>query len=312
MLLAMSMNRGEIIEQRPKISVITPSLNHGRFLRDTIESITMQTFEDFEHIVVDGGSTDDTLDILREYPHVRWISEKETDNNRILEAYRKAIAMSRGEYVMQCCVSDGYLNKNWLSKCASVLGSDKDTSLVWGLAQHMTEDGDLRGITNPEYLDKNPPGKTEFLPFWLAYGFGFPENNYCIRREVLDICFPLRNSEDPLSTNIANEFLYKFNALGYLPIFLPVVASFGRCHLNQRSTLLYEIEDNIQHLYIKRVKQYRRNLLRGEIKHEFRNGTSQVIGQVTAKELPTVRKRMLIHYAKHKIRKRFNELLEKL
>jgi len=308
----MSMNRGEIIQQMPKISVITPSLNHGRFLRDTIESIKMQTMKDFEHIVVDGGSTDDTLDILREYPHVRWISEKEMDNNRILEACRKAIAMSRGDYIMQCCVSDGYLNKDWFRKCTSVLDSDKDLSLVWGLAQHMTEDGDLGSITNPEYLEKSPPGKMDFLPFWLTFGFGFPENNYCVRREVLDICFPQRNSEDPLSTNIANEFLYKFNTFGYLSIFLPAVASFGRSHHNQLSTILYETLDNIQHLYIKRVKQYRRNLLRGKIKHEFRDGTSKVIGQVTASELTTIRKRILIHYAKHKIRKRLNELLEKL
>ena len=275
-------------------------------------SVCDQARDGIEHIVVDGGSTDDTLDILREYPHVRWISEKETDNNKILEAYRKAIAMSRGEYVMQCCVSDGYLDKNWFRKCASVLDSDKDVSLVWGLAQHMTEDGNLGSLTNPEYLEKNPPGKTDFLPFWLTFGFGFPENNYCIRREVLDICFPQRNSEDPLSTNIANEFLYKFNTFGYLSKFLPSVASFGRSHHNQLGTILDEIMDNIQHLYIKRVKQYRRNLLRGKIKHEFRDGSSEVIGQVTTRELLTVRKRILIHYVKHKIRKRLNELLEKL
>jgi glycosyltransferase involved in cell wall biosynthesis len=272
----------------------------------------MQTFNDFEHIVVDGGSTDDTLDILREYSHIHWISEKETDNNPILEAYRKAIDMSKGEYVMQCCVSDGYLDRNWFCKCASALDADKDVSLVWGLAQHMTEDGSLGTITNPWYLDKKPPGKKEFLSFWLTFGFGFPENNYCIRRDVLDICFPPRNSEDPLSTNIANEFLYKFNTYGYLSAFIPAVASFGRCHENQRSTVLYDIEDNIQRLYINRVKQYRRNLLKGEVKHEFRDGSSKVIGQVMARDLPIIRKHMMIHYVKHKIRKRLNELLEKL
>jgi hypothetical protein len=53
-----------------------------------------------------------------------------------------------------------------------------------------------------------------------------------------------RNSEDPLSANIANEFLYKFNTFGYLSVFLPAVASFGRCHHNQRSTILYEIKDH--------------------------------------------------------------------
>ena len=49
---------------QPLISVVTPSLNHGRFLRQTIESVAAQSFRSFEHIVVDGGSTDGALEWL--------------------------------------------------------------------------------------------------------------------------------------------------------------------------------------------------------------------------------------------------------
>ena len=62
---------------QPVLSIVTPSLNHGRFLRQTIESVAAQTFRNFEHIVVDGGSTDGTVEILKEFPHVRWISERD-------------------------------------------------------------------------------------------------------------------------------------------------------------------------------------------------------------------------------------------
>lgn len=63
------------MKARPKISVITASKNTGCFLRQTIESILQQSFTDYEHVVVDGVSTDKTLEILKEYKHIRWISE---------------------------------------------------------------------------------------------------------------------------------------------------------------------------------------------------------------------------------------------
>src|SRR5262249_44574931 len=104
--------------ENPLVSVLTPSLNHGHYLRQTIESVVSQTFRKFEHIVIDGGSTDETVSILKQYPHVRWVSEKE---NNILEAYRKGLAMVRGQYVIQCCVSDGFLDRNWFRKCVNIL-----------------------------------------------------------------------------------------------------------------------------------------------------------------------------------------------
>jgi len=114
--------------QKPKISVITPSLNTATYLRDTIESVFAQTFKDYEFIVVDGGSTDGTIDILKEYPRISWISEKETDENTVLEAFRKAFTMSRGDYIIQCCVSDGFLSKKWFEMCHDKLEQDKEIS----------------------------------------------------------------------------------------------------------------------------------------------------------------------------------------
>ena len=59
----------------PLVSIVTPSLNQGRYLREAIESVRAQTYAPIEHVVVDGGSTDGTLEILREYEGLRWVSE---------------------------------------------------------------------------------------------------------------------------------------------------------------------------------------------------------------------------------------------
>lgn len=83
-------------ERLPRITVITPSYNQGRYIRQTIESVLDQDYPDVEHIVMDGGSTDETVDILRTYPHLTWRSEKDRGQ---ADALNKGLALSTGEIV---------------------------------------------------------------------------------------------------------------------------------------------------------------------------------------------------------------------
>jgi glycosyltransferase involved in cell wall biosynthesis len=298
--------------QKPKISVITPSLNTATYLRDTIESVFAQTFKDYEFIVVDGGSTDGTIDILKEYPRISWISEKETDENTVLEAFRKAFTMSRGDYIIQCCVSDGFLSRNWFELCNDTLEHDGEISLVWGLPQYMAEDGSLGKVTNQEFLEKAPPQKKDFLAYWLAFGYGFPEGNFCVRRQIFDECFPQRNQSDLFFISPQISFLYEFNTRGYLPYFLPVVANFGRTHANQRVTRLYDELDKEVGLYNKMFREYRKHLLQGSVRHYFRNGLSETIGEIKKEELGRLRMDIFKYYLKYKISKRLRETHERL
>ena len=80
----------------PKISVITPSFNSIHTIRETIESVRQQDYPAVEHVVIDGGSTDGTVELLREYPHLRWVSEKD---DRHYHAMNKGIAAATGEIV---------------------------------------------------------------------------------------------------------------------------------------------------------------------------------------------------------------------
>lgn len=277
---------------QPVISVITPSLNHGRFLRQTIESVAAQTFRNFEHIVVDGGSTDSTVEILKEFPHLRWISERD---DHVVEAYQKALAMARGQYVIQCCVSDGFLDPNWFRKCVEVLEKDDEVSLVWGFAQTMSEEGDLLNVCFQDFFADPPPQKRDFLAFWLVSGFPLPEGNYCVRTKVIQTSFPDTRSSDWFRTCPHLGFMYKFFTEGYSPYFIPVVANFGRLHHDQRSQRLSDVEKPGQVAYLKAVKEYGKSILRGRTVHRFRDGKAQVVGQILPHELQSLRKKMWRH-----------------
>ena len=93
-------------EGMPHFSVVTPSFNQGIFLKDTIASVMRQGFASYEHIVMDGGSTDGTLELLRAHPHIQWKSEPDRGQTHALN---KALSMARGEIIAWINSDDFYL-----------------------------------------------------------------------------------------------------------------------------------------------------------------------------------------------------------
>jgi glycosyltransferase involved in cell wall biosynthesis len=89
-----------------KISIITATRNMARFLEPCILSVLQQCYSNFEHIIVDGASTDNTLEILRRYPHLRWISEPDLG---LSDAMNKGIQMATGDIIGWCNADDLYL-----------------------------------------------------------------------------------------------------------------------------------------------------------------------------------------------------------
>jgi len=86
-----------------KISIITPSYNAGASIRRAIESVQMQDYDNWEHVVVDGVSTDGTIELLKEYPHLKWISERDSGQ---AEAMQKGFKMSTGDIIMYLNADD--------------------------------------------------------------------------------------------------------------------------------------------------------------------------------------------------------------
>lgn len=113
----------------PLISIVTPSFNSGEFLEQALRSVAGQDYPYIEHIVIDGGSTDGTLEILRRYqPGVTWISEP--DNGQA-NALNKGFAMARGDIVGWLNADDTY-QPGALTAAAAYLQAHPTVDLVYG------------------------------------------------------------------------------------------------------------------------------------------------------------------------------------
>lgn len=97
--------RGLESSQLPKISIVTPSYQQGDYIEETIQSVLRQEYPNFEHIIVDGGSTDQTIDILKRYPHLKWVSERDKGQ---AHAINKGMLMATGEIVAYLNSDDIY------------------------------------------------------------------------------------------------------------------------------------------------------------------------------------------------------------
>jgi glycosyltransferase involved in cell wall biosynthesis len=93
----------------PKISIITPSLNQGMFIEQTIRSVLLQNYPNLEYIIVDGGSDDMTVEIIKKYePWIKyWVSEKDSGQS---EAINKGIVMCEGDIFNWINSDDYYYN----------------------------------------------------------------------------------------------------------------------------------------------------------------------------------------------------------
>lgn len=125
------------------ISIITATFNSAKTLRDTFESVLRQDYSDYEYIVVDGGSDDGTIDIIRQYEpqfagKIKWISEPD---NGIYDAMNKGIALASGDVIGILNSDDFYTRSDILSQVAEALRNTA-TDAVYGDI-HYVNDNDL-------------------------------------------------------------------------------------------------------------------------------------------------------------------------
>ena len=145
--------------ERPLVSIIIPSYNQGRFLRETLDSVFAQDYRPLEVVVVDGASTDETVQVLEEYERahseLRWSSEPD---NGLPDAVNKGLFRARGTYAgIQS--SDDLYRPGAIREAVEVLQRDPTLGLVYANADIIDEEGNFV-VLAPNRL---PFSKARFL-----------------------------------------------------------------------------------------------------------------------------------------------------
>jgi glycosyltransferase involved in cell wall biosynthesis len=121
----------------PKISVVTPSFNSIHTIRDTIESVRSQDYPHWEHIVMDGGSKDGTVELLKEYPHLIWVSEKDEGH---YYAMNKGIMRATGE-IVNILNADDCFRPGTLQAAGEAFQQHPDWDALFGDIQYVDGQG---------------------------------------------------------------------------------------------------------------------------------------------------------------------------
>lgn len=159
----------------PRISIITPSYNHAQFLEETIRSVLLQGYPNLEYFVMDGGSSDNSVEIIRKYePWIAgWVSEKDQGQS---DAINKGLLRSSGS-LLAWLNSDDYYLPNCLLKTAMSFAKHPEAGMIY---------------SNIQIIDEH--GRFIYIPSWKPYNFkdqltqrmGIVQPAAFWRREVMD------------------------------------------------------------------------------------------------------------------------------
>lgn len=182
-----------------RVSVVTVCFNASETIEDTLASVAAQTHPDVEHIIIDGGSTDDTLAIVARFPHVeRVVSEPDKG---LYDAMNKGAALATGEFVGWLSADDMFATPDSLSLVAESARPDVD---VVSASVQMVDAADTNRVLRNYSTDG-------FTLGWLRYGYAVPHPGFYIRTAVLsriggfDLSYPLAADFDLIARALYRE-----------------------------------------------------------------------------------------------------------
>lgn len=128
---------------KPLVSIITPSLNQGEYIEDTIQSVLSQTYDNIEYIIMDGGSTDNTIDIIRKYEkdnRLKWLSNRDEGQ---YDAVNRGFTLASGDILGWINADDVYTDDT-LVRISSVFQNNHDVEIVYGRAYSFVDQSRIR------------------------------------------------------------------------------------------------------------------------------------------------------------------------
>ena len=156
-----------------KISVITPTYNAVKSVENAIWSVLVQDYDNNEHIIVDGASTDGTIDILKKYPHLKWISEPDEGQ---ADAMRKGFEMAAGDVIVYLNADDYFLAEAFSKVMPSFLSGAKFVV------------GDIVVEKDNEYFINVPRVDLEgMLRHWEMNAYSYNPVGYFYVKEVQEV-----------------------------------------------------------------------------------------------------------------------------
>ncbi|MDP8244099.1 MAG: glycosyltransferase family 2 protein [Candidatus Hinthialibacter antarcticus] len=164
----------------PSFSVVTPSFNQAAYIRVNIESVLEQNYPSVEHVIADNQSTDGTIEVMKNYETLNWISEPDSGQS---DAINKAIERSSNEWIVWVN-SDDYLLPGALNKLSEYIQAHPDASVIYSNILFVDADGRPKEKHAPNYT----PWK--MLHWWWG-ALRLWQPGTVFKREVFDAVGPL-------------------------------------------------------------------------------------------------------------------------
>lgn len=145
----------------PLVSIVTPVLNGARYLEATLESVRAQTHPRIEHVIVDGGSTDGTVELLRAAPGIAWTSGPDSG---MYDAINRGLRQASGEILAYQNADDRYATPEAVASVVEVFRTRPDVDVVYGDFRYIAPDGrPLEEVRAPEF-DERRLRRYNFVP----------------------------------------------------------------------------------------------------------------------------------------------------
>jgi glycosyltransferase involved in cell wall biosynthesis len=141
----------------PKVSIIIPNYNHAPYLRQRIDTVLQQTFHDFEVILMDDCSTDESRSLIAEYaadPRVK-VQLNERNSGSTFKQWKTGLALARGEYIW-IAESDDYSDQRFLEWMVAVLEKDPELTFVYCRSWMIRQDGQPDGFVDRYLAELDP------------------------------------------------------------------------------------------------------------------------------------------------------------